>query len=322
MPEQQQHPLSFVGIDVSKARLDGHVRPDGGTFAEANDPEGIAAVVARLLARPPALVVVEATGGLEAPLVAALAAAGVPVAVVNPRQARDFAKGVGKRAKTDRIDAAVLARFAEVVRPEVQPLPDDQARRLAALVGRRRQLVEMRVAEENRLGGAAEAAVRRDLEAHIAYLSRQIGELDRELGEAIAASPVWKARDEVLRSVPGVGPVTARTLAASLPELGALSNKRIAALVGVAPIPDDSGTIRGRRRIAAGRGSVRSVLYMAALAAARSNPVLSAFYRRLVAAGKAKKLALTAVMRKLLTILNAMVRNNHAWDPSVALGTN
>ena len=322
MQKQQQHPLSFVGIDVSKARLDGHVRPDGTTFAEANDPEGIAAVVARLQARPPALIVVEATGGLEAPLAAALAAAGLPVAVINPRQARDFARAIGKRAKTDRIDAAVLAHFADAVRPEVRPLPDDQARRLDALIGRRRQLVEMRVAEEDRLGSASEAAVRRDLEAHIAYLSRQVDDMDRQLGEAIAARPAWKAQEDLLRGVPGVGPVTARTLVASLPELGSLSNKRIAALVGVAPVPDDSGEIRGRRRIAAGRGPVRSVLYMAAPTAARSNPVLSAFYRRLIAAGKAKKLALTAVMRKLLTILNAMVRNNHAWDPSVAPGTN
>ena len=321
MSRQQQQSLSFVGIDVSKARRDGHIRPEGPTFAEANDPRGIAAIVARSLAAPPALIVVEATGGLEAPLAAALAAAGLFVAVINPRQGRDFAKAIGKRAKTDRIDAAVLAHFAEAVRPEVRPLPDDQARRLEALIGRRRQLVEMRVAEENRLGGSADSRVRRDLEEYIAYLSRQIDGLDRELGEAIAASPAWRAKDELIRGGPGIGPVTSRTLVASLPELGTLSNKRISALVGAAPVPDDSGEARGRRRIAAGRAPVRSVLYMAALTAARSNPVLAPFYRRLVAAGKAKKLALTAVMRKLSTILDARVRHNRARDPSLALGT-
>jgi transposase len=317
--QQQQQRLSFVGIDVSKARLDGHSRPDGTTFAEANDPRGIDAVLDRLRALRPTLIVLEATGGLEAPLAAALAAAELPVAVVNPRQVRDFARAIARLAKTDRLDAGVLAHFAEAVRPEVRPLPDAEARRLNALIGRRRQLVEMRVAEEDRLGTASDAVVRRDLEAHIAYLERQVEGLDRELSQAIEDSPAWKAKEDLLRGVPGIGPVVARTLLAALPELGSLSNKKITALVGLAPAARDSGATRGRRRIAGGRGPVRAVLYMAALTAARWNPVLAAFYRRLVAAGKAKKVALTAVMRKLLTILNAMVRNNHAWDPSVAL---
>lgn len=316
---QQQQQQSFVGIDVSKGRLDGHCRPDGTTFAEANDPRGIAAVVDRLRGLAPALIVLEATGGLEAPLAAATAAAELPVAVVNPRQVRDFARAVGRRAKTDRLDAEVLAHFAEAVRPEVRPLPDADARRLDALIDRRRQLVEMRVAEQNRLAGAVDATVRRDLEAHVAYLSRQIEGLDAELSQAIADSPAWKAKDELLRGVPGIGPVVSRTLLAALPELGSLSNKRITALVGLAPVAQDSGTLRGRRRIAGGRGAVRSVLYMAALTATRFNPVLGGFYRRLIAAGKATKVALVAVMRKLLTILNAMIRHDRAWDPSVAL---
>jgi transposase len=310
---------SFVGIDVSKARLDGHCRPDGVAFAEGNDPRGIAAVVDRLRALGPALVVLEATGGLEVPLVAALAAAGLPVVVINPRCARDFAKAAGRLAKTDRLDAEVLAHFAEAIRPPVRPLPDEQARQLDALIGRRRQLVEMRVAEENRLGSAVAAAVRRDLEAHIAYLSRQVERLDRELEQAIRDSPAWHAKDALLRGVPGIGKVVSRTLLATLPELGTLSGKRIAALAGLAPLARDSGTLRGRRSIVGGRGPVRAVLYMAALSARRYNPVLRAFYERLIAAGKVPKVALTAVMRKLLTIVNAMLRDQRPWDPAVAL---
>jgi transposase len=316
---QQQ---SFIGIDVSKDRLDGYCRPDGTAFGAANDPAGIAAVVDRLRGRPPALIVLEATGGLEVPLAAALSAAGLPVAIVNPRQVRDFARAVGRLAKTDRIDAEVLAHFAEAVRPEVRPLPDADARRLEALISRRRQLVQMRVAEQNRLGTTTEEVVRRDLEAHIAYLARQIEGLDRELSQAIEVSPAWKAKDDLLRGVPGIGKVVSRTLLASLPELGELSNKQVTALVGLAPVARDSGTLRGRRCIAGGRGPVRAILYMAALTATRYNPVLGAFYRRLIAAGKATKVALTAVMRKLLTIINAMIRHNQPWNPAVALGTN
>jgi transposase len=312
----------FVGIDVSKARLDVAIRPQAAAFDEPNDPAGVAALVARLEALAPALIVVEATGGLETPLVVALAAARLPVAVVNPRQARDFARAVGRLAKTDRIDAEVLAHFADAVRPAVRPLPDDDARRLDALVARRRQLVEMRTAEMNRLGSTTAPVIRLDLEAHIAYLAGQIDSLDGELQRAIEASDAWKGKDDLLRGVPGVGKVVSRTILATLPELGTLSNKRISALVGVAPVARDSGTLKGRRCVAGGRGPVRAVLYMAALTAKRFNPVLKAFYDRLTAAGKPPKVALTAVMRKLLTILNAMVRHGRPWDQDVALRTN
>jgi transposase len=306
----------FVGLDVSKARLDGHVRPDGAAFSEANDEAGIAATVARLQALRPALVVLEATGGLEAPLAAALAAAGLPAAVVNPRQVRDFAKATGRLAKTDAIDAAVLAHFAEAIRPQARAVPDEQARHLEGLLTRRRQLVAMRTAERNRLAATAgPTAVRRDLEAHLKYLDRRLGEMDKQLEQAIQASDLWRARDDLLRGVPGIGPVVSRTLVAALPELGTLSGRRIAALAGLAPVARDSGTLKGRRRIAGGRGEVRSALYMAALSAVRFNPVLKAFYGRLKAAGKPPKVALTAAMRKLLTILNAMVRSGRAWDP-------
>lgn len=320
--QQQQQQQRFIGIDVSKARLDVACRPDGAAFDEANAPSGAVRLVERLRAAGPALVVLEATGGLEVPVAVALAAAGLAVAVVNPRQVRDFARATGRLAKTDRIDAAVLAHFADAIRPEARPLADDDTRRLEALVTRRRQLIEMRTAEQNRLGSAAAPAVRRNLEAHIAYLSGQVDDLDRELSRAIQESPCWKAKDDLLRGVPGVGGVTSRTILALLPELGTLSNKRISALVGLAPVARDSGTLHGRRHIAGGRGPVRSALYMAALTAKRFNPVLRAFYDRLKAAGKATKVALTAVMRKLLTIVNAMVRHNRSWDPAAALGTN
>jgi transposase len=319
---QQQQQQVFVGIDVSKARLDVACRPDGAAFSEANEPRAIVRVVERLRAIGPALIVLEATGGLEVPVAVALAAAGLAVAVVNPRQVRDFARATGRLAKTDRIDAAVLAHFADAIRPEVRPLPDDEARRLEALVTRRRQLIEMRTAERNRLGSATAPAVRRNLEAHIAYLTVQVEDLDKDLARAVEDSPCWKAKDDLLRGVPGIGGVVSRTLLAMLPELGTLSNKRIGALVGLAPVARDSGTLHGRRCIAGGRGPVRAVLYMAALTAKRHNPVLRAFYDRLIAAGKATKVALTAVMRKLLTIINAMVRHNQPWDPSVALRTN
>jgi transposase len=315
-------PESFVGIDVSKALLDVHCRPEATASQAPNDGAGIAAVVARLQALPPALIVLEATGGLEVPLAAALAAAGLRVAVVNPRQVRDFAKATGKLAKTDAIDAAVLAHFAEAVRPQVRALPDEQARQFDAILTRRRQLVEMRVAELNRLATALPKAVRKDLEAHVKYLTRRLAEMDQQLDQLIQDSEVWKAKDDLLRSVPGIGKVVSRTLLGALPELGTLSGKKIAALVGVAPIPRDSGTLRGRRSIGGGRGPVRSVLYMAALTAIKHNPILEAFYQRLLAAGKATKVALTAVMRKLLTIINAMIREHKSWDPTLALRTN
>jgi transposase len=312
----------FVGIDVSKGRLDAAARPIATAFSEPNNAEGIAAIVTHLKALNPALIVLEATGGLEVPLAVALAAAGLAVAVVNPRQVRDFARATGRLAKTDRIDAEVLAHFADAIRPAVRPLPDEDGRRLDALVTRRRQVIEMRTAELNRLGSTTPAVVRRDLEAHIAYLTGQVEGLDKELEQAIEASPCWKAKDDLLRGVPGIGKVVSRTILATLPELGTLSNKRISALVGLAPVARDSGTLKGRRCIAGGRGTVRSLLYMAALTAKRHNPVLRTFYERLITAGKATKVALTAVMRKLLTIINAMVRHNQPWDSSVALPTN
>ena len=311
-------PPVFVGIDVAKARLDVACRP-GERFGQANDAPGIAAVVDRLRALHPAGIALEATGGLESPLVAALAAAGLTVAVVNPRQVRDFAKGTGRRAKTDAIDAAALAHFAEVVRPRARPVPEADARRFEDLLARRRQLLEMRTAEQNRLGAAAAAhaaaAVRADLEAHVAYLTQRLAEIDGELSRAIRDSPAWAAKDELLRGVPGVGDVTARTLLAELPELGTVDAKRIAALAGLAPLNRDSGTLKGRRCIGGGRAPVRTALYMAALSGVVYNPLLKAFYRRLLAAGKAKKVALIAAARKLLTILNAMVRDRKPWAP-------
>jgi transposase len=313
-------PSVFVGIDVSKARLDGACRPDGAAFPHPNDPAGIQALVARLKALRPSLIVLEATGGLEAPLAAALAAAQLPVAVVNPRQVRDFAKATGQLAKTDALDARVLAHFAEAIRPQVRQLPDEQARQLEALVARRQQLLEMRTAEQNRLGSAVGEAVREDLRTHITYLTRRIEDMDKDLDQAIQASDLWRAKDDLLRGVPGIGKVVSRTLLASLPELGTLTGKQIAALVGLAPRARDSGTLRGKRTIGGGRVAVRCALYMATLSAVRFNPVLAAFYQRLLAAGKAKKVAQVAAARKLLTILNAMLRDQRPWTLAVAGG--
>jgi transposase len=306
---------TFVGIDVGKDHLDVHVRPTGEAFRAAADEPGVAAAVARVAAAGPAAVVLEATGGYEAPLAAALAAAGLPVAVVNPRQARRFAEATGRLAKTDRLDAAALARFAEAVRPEARPLPDADTRALAALVARRRQLLDMRAAEQNRLPLAA-PAVARDIRAHVAWPDRRIAAAGRDLAAAVQASPAWRARGDLLRSAPGVGPVVSRTLLAELPELGSLSGRRIAALAGVAPVARDSGRHAGARRIAGGRAGVRAALDMACLSAVRHNPPLRAVYRRLRAAGKAVKVAQVAAMRKLLVTLNAMVRDNRRWDPA------
>ena len=301
----------FVGIDVSKAQLDLAVRPEG-SLALPHDEAGIAKVVKHLQPLAPTLIVLEATGGLELPLTGALAAAGLPVVVVNPRQVRDFAKAAGKLAKTDTLDAHILARFAEVMRPVPRPLPDEQSVALAAILARRRQLIEMLTAEKNRLGGA-QKAVRQSLQAHIAWLKREIAQTDVQLAQAIQNSPVWREKDDLLRSVPGVGPVLTTTLLAELPELGDLTRKQIAALAGVAPLNRDSGTLRGKRTVWGGRAHVRAVLYMGALVATRYNAVIKAFYHRLCAAGKAKKVALTACMRKLVTILNAMVKHRTPW---------
>lgn len=304
--------LVFVGIDISKARLDVALRPVGSPFAVPYDDAGIATVVERLRTLAPVGIVVEATGGLEVVLAGALATAGLPVAVVNPRQVRDFARATGRLAKTDRLDAQSLAQFAEAVRPTRRPLPDASTQRLAALLTRRRQLVEMLTAEKNRRGGAS-AEMRRQIQAHIEGLAQHLAQLDQDLTTAVQASPIWRAHDALLRSVPGIGPVVTRTLLAELPELGTLTRQQIAALVGVAPLNRDSGTFRGKRTIWGGRASVRAVLYRGALVAARHNAVLKAFYQRLRGAGKAPKVALTACMRKLLTILNAMLKHRTSW---------
>jgi transposase len=303
----------FVGMDVSKAQLDIAIRPEG-RFAVPNNDAGVAQLIERVKALPAGLVVLEATGGLEIPLAGALALARVPVVVVNPRQVRDFAKATGQLAKTDAIDAEVLARFAEAIRPQPRPLPDEQTQVLAALVGRRHQLIEMLTAEKNRLA-SARRVIRKNLRAHIAWLERALHQADTDLAEAIRQSPIWREKDQRLRSVPGIGPVLTTTLLATLPELGTLTHRQIAALVGVAPLNRDSGTLRGRRTCGGGRAQVRAVLYMAALTAARFNPVLRTFYRRLCAAGKAKKVALVACMRKLLTIVNAMLKHRTPWNP-------
>ncbi|HUQ46231.1 MAG TPA: IS110 family transposase [Gemmatimonadaceae bacterium] len=307
----------FVGIDVAKAELVVAVRPSGDNWSVSNDDAGLRALLARLAPQSPMRIVLEATGGYEIPAVAALAAAGLPIAVVNPRQARDFARSTGQLAKTDRIDAELLALYAERVRPAVRALPDDATRALEAVLTRRRQLVEMLVAERNRLQmaiGAAQRPVRTSLKQHIAYLTRALAIADTELDTMVRASPLWRERDDLLRSVPGIGPVVARTLLAELPELGRLDRRAIAKLVGVAPLNRDSGSWRGRRTIHGGRASVRAAIYMAALVASRRNPVLKTFYQRLVAAGKPKKLALVACMRKLLTILNVILRTRQSWS--------
>ena len=308
---------TYVGIDVAKAELVIAEYPSGTPWTAANDAPAIRGVVDRVRAARPALIVLEATGGYEIPVAAALAQAGLPMAVVNPRSVRAFAKATGQLAKTDRIDAALLALFAARVHPEARPLPDAAHQALAAVLTRRRQLLEMRTAEQNRLGtlGARVApSVKRSLKRHLAYLERELRDTDGELAAQMRASPVWREKDDLLESVPGIGRVVAMTLLANLPELGRVSGKQIAALVGVAPLARDSGTRRGHRTVYGGRAPVRAALYMGALVATRHNPVIRAFYQRLLAAGKPKKLALTACMRKLLTILNAIVRDRTPWQ--------
>jgi transposase len=303
----------FVGIDIAKADFVVACRPDGTSWTATNDPAGIVAAVDRLCALAPSLIVLEATGGYETPLVAALAAAGLSVVVANPRQVRDFAKATGQLAKTDGLDAHLLALFAERVRPTPRPLPDAALQHLEALMTRRRQLLDMVTAERNRLEHA-NTSIRRNITDHVRWLERRVAAVDRDLDDTIQKSPVWRAHENRLRTVPGIGPVVSRTLLADLPELGRLNRKQIAALVGVAPLARDSGTLRGKRTVWGGRAPVRAVLYMGALVATRRNPVIRAFYLRLVAAGKPKKVALIACMRKLLTILNAMMRTNATWQ--------
>jgi transposase len=313
----------YVGVDVSKGRLDVFVRPTAERFSVPNDTAGVDALLARLEQEQeearPALVVLEATGGFERPLAAALAASGLAVAVVNPRQARDFARATGRLAKTDQIDAENLARFAEAVRPSPRPIPDEEARALGEILARRRQIVGMLTAENNRLAATATKPVKKRIEAHVRWLEKELARTDRDLDEAIKGSQTWRENEALLRSVPGVGPVLAKTLLAELPELGSLTGKQLAALVGVAPLNRDSGILRGKRAVWGGRSGVRAALYMGALVAARRNPTIREFYERLVAAGKPKKVALVACMRKLLVILNAMLKHRTPWKSPHAL---
>ena len=303
----------FVGIDVAKDRLDVALRPSGETFAVARNGEGLADLIKKLVPLAPELVVMEATGGFETVVAAAIAGAKLPLAVVNPRQIRDFARAVGQLAKTDRLDAAVIARFAEQVRPGPRSIPDEQTRALDDLVTRRRQIVDMITAESNRRSRLSKR-LQRGADRILAALQKELTDLDRDLDDTIRGSPAWREKEVLLTSVPGVGPVLARTLIAEFHELGSLDRRKTAALAGVAPINRDSGSMRGRRTTWAGRASVRSVLYMATLVAARRNPVIAAFYRRLLDAGKPKKVALVAAMRKLLTILNAILRDRLPWQ--------
>jgi transposase len=311
-------PDVFIGIDVSKARLDVATSRDEETWTVPNTPAGVDNLVSRLQDQAPVRIVLEATGGFEVPAVAALAAADLPVVVVNPRQVRDFAKATGQLAKTDQIDARILCLFAARVRPPIRPLPDDDARALDAVLARRRQLIEMLTAEKNRLGFAL-PPVQKGIRKHIRWLERQLEDVDQDLDTRIRQSPAWQAKNDLLRSVPGVGPNLARTLIAELPELGRLSHKEIAALVGVAPLARDSGTLRGRRTVWGGRAPVRSALYLSVWSASKWNPVIRPFYNRLRERGKPPKVAQTACMRKLLTILNAIVRDGRSWDPSIPL---
>ena len=307
----------FVGIDVSKDKLDIASRPDGSLWPCANTDEAVAALVVKLAEDPPALILLEATGGWEQLVAIALVEAGLAVRIIEPSRVRHFARSVGQHSKTDAIDARLLAHYAEVVRPEARVLPDEATRQLQALLERRRQLITMRVAEQNRLKPRVGPAIRDNVKAHILYLSDQVKRLDREIGTLIQAQDEWRQRDELLRSVPGIGPQTARMLIGGLPELGRLNGKQVAALTGLAPRARDSGTVRGARTIFGGRAEVRTALYMAAVAAMRFNPILKVFHARLLQKGKAAKVALIAVSRKLLTIANAMIRDRLPWSPNL-----
>lgn len=309
--------MCYVGIDIAQDRLEVFLLPQQSGHTRAYTGGEVAALVEDLRALHPALVLLEATGGLERALVAQLSAAALPVVIINPRQARDFAKATGELAKTDRVDARILALFAERIRPEVRPLPDEALQEMQALLGRRRQLLEMLLSERNRLR-LAHRRVRPSIQKLIEYLERELHAADADLDRLLEQSPNWKVQEDLLKSVPGIGPQTARTLLAGLPELGRLSNREIAKLAGVAPLARDSGTRRGTRSIWGGRAPVRRALYMAALVGVRFNPVLRTFYERLRAAGKPKKVALVACMRKLLVILNSMLRHQAPWCPARA----
>ena len=306
----------YVGIDVSKDRLDVHVRPSGEAFAVARDGKGLEELVARLQAISPALIAVEATGGFETIVAAALAGAQLPLVVVNPAQIRHFAQAVGQRAKTDPIDAAVIARFVEAVKPEPRAMPDQEARLLAELVSRRRQIIEMIVAERQREKRAENVRVRKSLARHIKVLEKELPEIDNDIDTLVRGSPVWRAKEELLVSFPGVSNTLARTFLAEVPELGALNRRQIASLAGLAPFTRQSGRWKGKSMIGGGRAKLRAGIYMAALSASRYHPQLKVFYRRLVTAGKPKMVALIAVARKVLTTLNAMLRDQKPLQPA------
>ena len=305
---------TYVGIDLSKTHLDLAVHATGEPWRVLYDADGIKQVVTQLLAVAPTLIVLEATGGLEARLVSALAAAQLPVAVVNPRQVRAFAHAAGILAKTDRLDAQVLAHFAAAMQPTPRPRPDAATQQLSAILTRRQQVVDMLTAETNRLHQQANLALQKRVRAHITWLTQELKRTEKELAQLIRQSPAWRAQDDLLQSAKGVGPVLSHTMLAEVPELGRLNHKQMASLIGVAPLNHDSGKHRGRRRIWGGRARVRAVLYMGTLSATKWNPVIKAFYERLLKAGKEKKVALTACMHKLLTILNAMVQHQTKWE--------
>ena len=308
----------FVGIDVSKDNLDVAVKPGNESFAVPNTSKGHDELCKRLRPFKPKLLVVEATGGMGLDAVIALCDAGIVVAIVNPRHVRDFAKACGQLAKTDCIDAAILADFADKIRPEPRPMPSEETRALDALITRRRQLVDMLAVEKNRLT-TARKAMKKDILRHLAFLEKAIGQMDNDLQKSVEDSPIWRVNDDILQSVPGVGPTCATTLMAQLPELGMLDRKKIAALVGVAPLNRDSGYKTGRRIIWGGRAPVRAVLYMSTLVATRHNPVIRTHYEHLINQGKLRKVAMTACMRKLLTLLNAMIRDQSRWQPEMAM---
>ena len=305
--------MFYVGIDVSKDRLDVAVTPNERTWQVSNDEEGINQLVVTLKQLSPGLIVLEPAGGYEAPIAVSLATEGLNVAVVNARQIRDYARAVGRMAKTDKLDALIMAGFAATIKPQARPLGDEESRRIKAKVSRRRQLLEMLKAEKCRLN-TAHGDVKPNIIAHIEWLRKETSDIDRELKQEIKDSPVWREKDKLLQSVPGVGKVTSSTLLAELPELGKLNRKEIAALVGVAPLNRDSGLMKGKRIIWGGRASVRAALYMAVLTGTRFNPVLREFYQRLLVKGKAKKVALVACMRRLLTILNAIIKQQREWQ--------
>lgn len=318
MKENMNTETVYIGIDIGKEKIDVALHSSETQWSFSNNDLGITEAVRNILEASPALVVLEATGNLQASLVAALAIAGITPAVVNPRQIRDFAKATGRLAKTDAIDARVIAHFAAAIHPEPRTLSDDQAQELKDIVSRRRQVSDMLTAEKNRIGSARKV-VRSRIQAHIVWLQKELEDIDGNLRRAIQESPIWREKDDLLQSVPGIGPVASVTILTQLPELGTLNRRQIAALVGVAPFNRDSGMFRGKRMIWGGRSHVRAVLYMATMVAARFNPVIRDFYERLCAAGKAKKVALTACMRKLLTILNAMLKHRVPWNNNLSM---